>query len=266
MDKLAENKVLGILSIVFGGFGLLLSWVPIVNNFAFVLGIIALVLGLIGLLVNRKNKKVLSAIGTLISIATIALVLWTQSVYSNAIGKASKGFDKQTKVVSKDSYSSSYKSDSDTNKSESDSSSSTSSLYENTTTPKSVNLGQTVTVKNVDYTFTDFKTLPGDNDLNNPGAGNQYAIVSVTMKNNGSDVYAYSSASFKFTSNGVSNDDINAVSDDYVGNQLPNGTLTNGASVTGNVYGIVKNDAGKKTVDFYDNIFDNTPTFRIVLK
>jgi len=59
MDKLAENKVLGILSIVFGGFGLLLSWVPIVNNFAFVLGIIALVLGLIGLLVNRKNKKVL---------------------------------------------------------------------------------------------------------------------------------------------------------------------------------------------------------------
>jgi len=86
------------------------------------------------------------------------------------------------------------------------------------------------------------------------------------MKNNGSDVYAYSSASFKFTSNGVSNDDINAVSDDYIGNQLPNGTLTNGASVTGNVYAIVKNDAGKKTVDFYDNIFDNTPNFSVILK
>lgn len=266
MDKLSEKKVLGIFAIVFGGFGLLLSWIPIVNNFAFVLGGIALVLGLIGLLVNRKNKKVLSVIGTLISIATIALVLWTQSVYSNAINKASNDFNKQTKVVSKDSSSSSYNGDSGDNNSKSGSSSSTSSSDEDTATPESVNLGQTVTVKNVDYTFTDFKTLPGDNDLNNPGAGNQYAIVSVTMKNNGSDVYAYSSASFKFTSNGVSNDDINAVSDDYVGNQLPNGTLTNDASVTGNIYGIVKNDAGKKTVDFYDNIFDNTPTFSVILK
>lgn len=266
MDNLSEKKVLGILSIVFGGLGLLLSWVPIVNNFAFVLGVIALVLGLIGLLVNRKNKKILSLLGTVISIMTIALVLLTQSVYSNAIDKASKSFNKQTSVVSKDSSSSSYKGDSGANNSESDDSSSTSSSDEDTTTPKEVSLGQTVTVKNVDYTFKDFKTLPGDNDLNNPGAGNEYAIVSVTMKNNGSNVYAYSSASFKFTSNGVSNDNINAVSDDYVGNQLPNGTLTNGASVTGNVYGIVKNDSGKKTVDFYNNIFDNTPAFSIVLK
>jgi len=113
MNKLVEKKVLGILAIVFGGFGLLLSWVPIVNNFAFILGIIALVLGLIGILVNRKNKKVLSVIGTLLSIATIALVLWTQSVYLIAIDNATKSFDKQTKIVSNDSSSSSSNSESD---------------------------------------------------------------------------------------------------------------------------------------------------------
>jgi len=112
-NKLSEKKVLGILAIVFGGFGLLLSWVPIVNNFAFVLGVIALLLGLIGILVNRKNKKVLSVIGTMISIATIALVLFTQSVYLNAIDKASNSFYKQTSVVSNDSSSSKYKSESD---------------------------------------------------------------------------------------------------------------------------------------------------------
>lgn len=112
MNKLSEKKVLGILAIVFGGFGLLLSWVPIVNNFAFVLGVIALVLGLIGILVNRKNKKVLSVIGTMISIATVALVLFTQSVYLNAIDKASNSFYKQTSVVSNDSSSSKYKSES----------------------------------------------------------------------------------------------------------------------------------------------------------
>lgn len=112
-NKLSEKKVLGILAIVFGGFGLLLSWVPIVNNFAFVLGVIALLLGFIGILVNRKNKKVLSVIGTMISIATIALVLFTQSVYLNAIDKASNSFYKQTSVVSNDSSSSKYKSESD---------------------------------------------------------------------------------------------------------------------------------------------------------
>ncbi|WP_273714128.1 hypothetical protein [Leuconostoc mesenteroides] len=75
-----ERKVLGILSIIFGGLGLLLSWIPIVNNFAFFLGIISLVLGIIALVINRKNKKLLSIIGTVLSVTTIIIVIATQGL------------------------------------------------------------------------------------------------------------------------------------------------------------------------------------------
>ncbi|WP_301710909.1 hypothetical protein [Oenococcus sicerae] len=34
-SKNAERKILAILAIVFGGIGIVLSWIPIVNNVAF---------------------------------------------------------------------------------------------------------------------------------------------------------------------------------------------------------------------------------------
>ncbi|MDR0299302.1 MAG: hypothetical protein LBI13_04390 [Streptococcaceae bacterium] len=58
MEK--EQKVLGIIGISIGGFGLLLPWIPIINNFAFILGFVGLILGIIALIINRKNKKLLS--------------------------------------------------------------------------------------------------------------------------------------------------------------------------------------------------------------
>ncbi|CAH1850531.1 DUF5067 domain-containing protein [Convivina intestini] len=86
--KQDERKVLGILAIVFGGIALALSWIPIINNIAFLFGIVGLVLGVISLFINRKNKKILAIIGASLSIISILIVLGTQSTYSKAIDKA----------------------------------------------------------------------------------------------------------------------------------------------------------------------------------
>ena len=77
-----ERKVLGILAIIFGGLALLGSWMPIVNNFSFILAVLALILGLIGLAINRKRPKLLATIGTVLSVVSIAIVLVTQAMYA----------------------------------------------------------------------------------------------------------------------------------------------------------------------------------------
>lgn len=96
MDKPQEKKVLGILAIVFGGIGLVFSWVPIVNNVAAFFGIVGLILGIIALVINRKAKKMLALIGTILSAASIIIVLATQAMYSKALDDASDSFSKAT--------------------------------------------------------------------------------------------------------------------------------------------------------------------------
>lgn len=97
-----EKRVLGILAIVFGGIALIGSWVPILNNVSFFIAIISLILGVIALIVNRKNKKVLAVVGTCLSIASIIIVLATQSMYSSAIDNASKAIDKASSSIDAD--------------------------------------------------------------------------------------------------------------------------------------------------------------------
>lgn len=97
-----EKKVLGILAIVFGGVALVGSWVPILNNVSFYIAIISLILGVIALIVNRKNKKVLAIVGICLSVASIIIVLVTQSIYSSALDNASKEFDKASSSVDAD--------------------------------------------------------------------------------------------------------------------------------------------------------------------
>ena len=62
-----ENKVLGILAIVFGAIALLGSWIPIINYLSFFIGTIALILAIIGLIINQKKQKTLAIIGSVIS-------------------------------------------------------------------------------------------------------------------------------------------------------------------------------------------------------
>ncbi|GAA3259149.1 Phage protein [Lactococcus lactis subsp. lactis] len=90
MEKKKESKVLAIIALIIGILALILSWVPIVNNFAAVLAVVSAILGLIAIIINRKNKKTLSIVSFVISVLAFIIVMATQSMYSSAIDSVGK--------------------------------------------------------------------------------------------------------------------------------------------------------------------------------
>ena len=88
-----ENKVLGILAIVFGSIALLGSWIPIINYLSFFIGTIALILAIIGLIINQKKPKTLAIIGSVISFFSLIIALVTLSFYSRMFNEMGKRFD-----------------------------------------------------------------------------------------------------------------------------------------------------------------------------
>ena len=88
-----ENKVLGILAIVFGAIALLGSWIPIINYLSFFIGTIALILAIIGLVINPKGQKTLAIIGSIISFFALVIALVTQAFYSRMFNEMGKRFD-----------------------------------------------------------------------------------------------------------------------------------------------------------------------------
>ena len=95
-----ERKVLGILAIIFGAMALIGSWMPIINNFSFILAILALIFGLIGFAVNRKRPKTLAIIGTVLSVVSIAIVLATQAMYATSLDKVGKDVEQAVSSAS----------------------------------------------------------------------------------------------------------------------------------------------------------------------
>ena len=95
-----ENKVLGILAIVFGAIALLGSWIPIINYLSFFIGTIALILAIIGLIINRKKTKTLAIIGSVISFFSLIIALVTLSFYSSMFNEMGKGLDTLTNSYS----------------------------------------------------------------------------------------------------------------------------------------------------------------------
>ena len=95
-----ENKVLGILAIVFGAIALLGSWIPIINYLSFFIGTIALILAIIGLIINRKKTKTLAIIGSVISCFSLIIALVTLSFYSSMFNEVGKGLDVLTNSYS----------------------------------------------------------------------------------------------------------------------------------------------------------------------
>lgn len=83
-----------IVALVLGIIGLVSSWVPIINNLAFLLaglGFIFGVVGLIGTLRGKKSGRGLAIASLIVCVIACAVVLATQSAYSNAIDEAAKG-------------------------------------------------------------------------------------------------------------------------------------------------------------------------------
>ncbi|CAH1855741.1 DUF4352 domain-containing protein [Convivina praedatoris] len=208
--KQDERKVLGILAIVFGGIALALSWVPIINNVAFFFGIIALILGLIALLINRKNKKILSIIGTVLAVASIGIVLITQSAYSHAWNKA-------TETVTKETKDSTPKKDT-----------------------KTYNVGDTVTYDGVEYKVNKVDMNDGD-EYQKPSDGQKYVVVNLTITNKSKSKIDYNPTYFAIDENGKQPDST-IVGPSSV-DKMNSGSLESGASITGNLIGEAKPDS-----------------------
>lgn len=193
-----EKKVLGILAIVFGGVALIGSWVPILNNVSFFIAIISLILGVIALIVNRKNKKVLAVVGTCLSIASIIIVLATQSMYSSAIDNDSKAIDKASSSIDADYSKSSSEKASKEAKADSNfkwTDAYFDSVVDGTTTYDEIvaTVGEPNTTKtDTDYDIDSDSNVPSkdcDWDLDN---GSYYASVSIHfVQKNGTYVVDY---------------------------------------------------------------------------
>lgn len=95
MDHAAQPKpfsALAITALVFAIIAALLSWVPIVNNIAFIVAIIGLVFAGFAMHATRKSGqrrgKALAVAALVVSLVAGGLVLGTQSIYGKAVDDA----------------------------------------------------------------------------------------------------------------------------------------------------------------------------------
>ena len=98
--KPEEQKVLGILSTIFGAIALLGSWIPFINYLSFFIAIVALILGIIGLIVNLKKRKTMAIIGTSLAVASVALFFTTQILYANVYKEFAREFNRSYREAS----------------------------------------------------------------------------------------------------------------------------------------------------------------------
>lgn len=79
---------------VLGIIGVVLSFIPIINNIAFFIGILALIFGIIGIVKKAEKGKAIA--GIVLGILSIAITLAMQSAVSDSIDETSKELDKIT--------------------------------------------------------------------------------------------------------------------------------------------------------------------------
>ena len=97
MSKIVETKNssgLATAGMVLGIIGVVLSFIPIINNIAFFIGILALIFGIIGIVKKAGKGKAIA--GIVLGILSIVITLAMQSAVSDAIDETSKELDKIT--------------------------------------------------------------------------------------------------------------------------------------------------------------------------
>lgn len=90
--KQKEQKILGIIAIIFGTLALLGSWIPIINSLAFLLGFVALILGVISIGLNLQNQKTLAMIGSSFGLISMIIVLISQLLFTPIFADFIRGY------------------------------------------------------------------------------------------------------------------------------------------------------------------------------
>lgn len=78
--------------LVLGIIGVVLSFIPIINNVAFVLGIIGLIFGIVAL--SQRRSKAFAIAAVVLSAVAMVLTIGMQAIYSNAFNKAADEINK----------------------------------------------------------------------------------------------------------------------------------------------------------------------------
>lgn len=119
------------------------------------------------------------------------------------------------------------------------------------------NINETVSFDDRELTVTQIqRNFQTGNQFSQPEAGNEFVVVSVELKNNGSSEMSFNPYDFKLQdSNGVQKSQSFVVS---VENQLDSGTLAPGSKVSGNIaFEIPQDDSGLKLI-YSGSLFGQT--------
>ena len=87
----APKSIAAIVGLILGIIALVLSAMPIINNFAFILGIIGLIFGIVGVVGTRDKKKSgkgIAIASVIVAALACVIVLASQAVYSAALDEA----------------------------------------------------------------------------------------------------------------------------------------------------------------------------------
>lgn len=94
MSEAKKKSGIATAGLVLGIIGIVLSFIPIINNLAFVLGILALIFGIVSIL--KKTSKGKSITSIILGILAIVITIGIQNSVSNAIDDVTKELDKAT--------------------------------------------------------------------------------------------------------------------------------------------------------------------------
>lgn len=227
---------MAVAGLVLGIVALALSWMPIVNNLAFIVALVGLVLGIIGIVgCGRKGKrgKGMAIAGVVLSVVACIVVLGTQAAYTAAIDEAMQGAQVES-----------------TSSAGTSASSSASNASDSAQASDELTVGQSATLSNdlvvsVDAVQTGLSRYDGS-----PATG-----ITVTYVNNGSKDATFNPYDWKGQdANGAQSSStfLNATTDD----SLKSGSLAPGGTVTGNLYF----EGDVKKVLYYSNMFSSSPT------
>ena len=95
----APKSIAAIVGLILGIIALVLSAMPIINNFAFILGVVGLIFGIVGVVGTRDKKKSgkgMAVASVIIAALACVIVLASQAVYSASLDEAGAQLDKAT--------------------------------------------------------------------------------------------------------------------------------------------------------------------------
>lgn len=219
-----KNSGLAIAALVLGILALLGSWIPILNNFSILLGVVGVILaivGLVGVSKGKKGGKGLAIAGLVLSILAIAISLVLQSVYTKALDEVLPS----PQVTGTSQATDSAKTDGATSAPEKSTEKDTGKSAATT----NLAVGTKATLSNglvvsVDAVETAVKDMTGES----------YTVATVSYANTGKEKVSYSSFDWKgVDANGAANDTQFAVLDGA--KLLDSGSLNANGSVSGKV-------------------------------